>query len=472
MDFKDFLQQTLGQRKGDKVIELGALAEKRCTGRFAFSFPARTSTGIMGETVNLSEGGLCLTLEKPLLSTFTIPIQVDFPFSSLFESHMKIVWSKIQHKDKRFLYGLKFLRLHKRELELLKDALSKHKKLNSQFVTLVEDFRSFLLQLKSKCDGYDFAHKSEKTHIKFIEKIKDGVFEKFTDHSTDIWKIVDSFDKREYLLHQKYYYKMLGNLFVDLSETNRFIHRKPLGYAGDFMLMTYFYDFFGKYLGASSYEKILNFYACNVPIAESVIDRKDFFKKKILETVHGKNPARILSIGSGPARELLELVDEGKINSLLYFDCLDFEKEAFNYVQSMLEKIDHQKRRFLCLRLINRNFLDLIKSGLGEKTFDKYDFIYSSGLFDYLTDRIGSKTIERLYERLSKDGVVIVTNVRKGEDGHRAFYELLCGWELIYRSKDELLNLARNLRDVADTRLVNFKKHNSFLFLSLKSASK
>ena len=455
----------------DKIDFLDSLKERRCFTRIPAPFPAEVSGRIMGETVNLSETGLCLALERPLLSTRTISVQIDLPFpSSSFKSQVKIIWAQPLAKNNRFPCGVHFLRLNKEEAFILREALVKYELLNSNFVFLTERLRSSLFNLKSRFDRFDAVNKGEKKRIKFIERNKPEVYAELTEHFEKAWEIVKNFNKEEYSLHQRYYQKMLRYLLRDSIEINRFIHQKPLGYAGDFMIMNYFYDFHNRYLGNSSYEKLINFYTCNIPIARSVVRRKDFFKQRILEILHSKNPARVLSVGSGPGRELVELAQEGKIAKPLYFDCLDFDKEALDYVGNEIEKIKPEKRSYLHLRLINRNLLGLIRPKRIENELQEYDLIYSSGVFDYLTNRIAAKVIETLYKLLDKGATLIVTNADKDGASHRVYYEIVGEWGLNHKTEEEMLNWAKNTQN-ANIKFENLDEKNSFLFLSLRRTS-
>jgi len=184
----------------------------------------------------------------------------------------------------------------------------------------------------------------EKDRINFIKAEEKEIFGKLDMYFNNTWEIARNFTEEEYDFHQKYSRRMLWPLLRDPVETNRLVCEKPLGYAGDFIIMNYIYDFHNKYLGSSSYEKLINFYTCNIPISTSVVKRKDFFKKKILEVLGSRRFPNVLSVGSGPTRELLELVREAKIVKPLYFDCLDFEKKALEYIQTELQKIESENK--------------------------------------------------------------------------------------------------------------------------------
>lgn len=439
--------------------------------RIFFPFPIKVSSGAIGETVNLSGNGLCINIDKPLDSARIISIQVDFPFSNglPFNVHANLVWNKTRNKNKRYLYGVHFLRLNSGEQYILREAFEKHKLLNPSFVRLTNELRFFLYSIKHKLDNYESLHRDKKQQLRFLEKYKYKIFRELTKHFDKIGNVAKEFSRDIYTLHKKYYQLMLGYLLLDSIEINRFVNRKPFGYAGDFVVMTYIYDYHKKFMGTSLYEKLINAYTCSIPIARSVIGRKDFLKNEIQEALLTNKTVNILSVGSGPARELIELLREDKIQNKLNFDCLDFEQQALDFVKNEIKSVKPAQRKFLNIRFFHKTILDLIKNN--NDTYDqfyKYDLIYSSGLFDYLSNKIVKKLVENLSVVLRKNGVMIITNVNKDKINARIYYEMLGEWELIYRSREEMMNWIRNIENIRDVSFANLEREKSFLFLKFR----
>ena len=80
-------------------------------------------------------------------------------------------------------------------------------------------------------------------------------------------------------------------------------YAKPLGYPGDFQIMNQVYDW--ERLGSTVYQQLIH--RLGLEVAECIDTRMQVVRGKIAETVraHGQDrPARILSLGSGPAREI------------------------------------------------------------------------------------------------------------------------------------------------------------------------
>lgn len=442
------------------------LSERRKAERVSFAFPAKTSTGIAGEVVNFSRTGIRLALERPLLSNRTMPIQIDFPFSLPFKSFAEIVWNNPELENNRFLCGVRFLRLKDNEETILNEAISHFNVLDPKFVFLIVKMRDWLVDFKSKCDQFDQLYPDSFDRIEFVEKNKFNLEMTIDLFFKNIWRISENIMPEDYSVHLRYYWDMLGSYLVDAIEVGRFVHGKPLGYAGDFMLMNYFYDYIDKYLGESTYEKSIHSYGVNIPTGHSLIERKGFFKEKILDLLARKDSVRILSVASGPARELIDLVEEGKISKPLYFDCLDVEPETFAYINETLEKIRPENKINLHLRFVKADFLDLIKGKEILDLFNKYDFIYSSGLFDYLTDRMARKLIYYLFGLLEPGSELIITNARK-DDFHRAYYEMLGGWKLIRRDEKEMLDWNSEIAENGSSEIVNLRTKKPFMFIIL-----
>jgi len=441
------------------------ITEKRASPRIIITLPIVITTDFIGETSNLSEIGINFVLQKPLLPS-TGEVKIELSEEEFIKTEFKVIWNKHLVKENKFVYGARFRRLKEKDLKIFREILAKSKYLNERFINLINESRNYLKSIKTKFDEFDIKNLDEKDRINFIKTEKKEIFEKLNMYFNKTWEIIKNFTKGEYDLHQKYSRRMLWPLLHDPVETNRLVCEKPLGYAGDFIIMNYIYDFHNKYLGSSSYEKLINFYTCSIPISASVVKRKEFLKKKILEVLHSRTFPKVLSVGSGPTRELLELVREAKIVKPLYFGCLDFEKKALDYVQNELQKIESKKKLYLHIEFTNKNILDLIRDRKVENTLKKYDLVYASGLSDYLFTRTAKKVIENLYRLLDKKGVLIVTNAKKENATHRVYYEMLGEWYLHHRTKRELLDWTKDIQNT-NIKFEETEKESSFLFLRL-----
>ena len=92
-------------------------------------------------------------------------------------------------------------------------------------------------------------------------------------------------------------------------------YAKPIGYPGDFQIMNQVYDWERR--GADVYEMLMH--RLGLEVAECIKTRMEVVQERIAEIVCAPNgpatrPARIMSLGCGPAREV-ELFLKGVCNT-------------------------------------------------------------------------------------------------------------------------------------------------------------
>jgi len=454
-------------------IDRRITTDRRTAPRFRAVFAIKLKGGssskeistILGESVNLSRSGACLNLERDLMHASTAILSIKFPLLGDFETGAKILWGK--KIEGHISYGVHFLDLRKDFPSILKQALSKYASLDGKLIPLVNSMRRFLENIKSKFDEFDMAFPPVQRQIDFIEENRKEIYKKLGNYFSEIWDIAMKCDEKGYNVHRSYFQQMLHPLVEEIVEINRHIYRKPLGYAGDYMVMNYIYDYHReRYLGSSSYEMLINNYTCNIPISRSNIARKEFFKRKILETIKTKDNASIVSVGCGPLRELIELLKEGTIIKPFLFKCVDFEKGAIEYVKKALEEIDQEKKKFLSIEYFHQNIINIIKNKEIKEKIRSQDLIYCSGVTDYLRDKIAGRLVRELFQLLNSGGVLIVCNASLENSSHRSYYEMLGEWYLHHRTKGELLDWTKHIEN-ADVKFENSGQDDSFWFLCL-----
>jgi extracellular factor (EF) 3-hydroxypalmitic acid methyl ester biosynthesis protein len=225
------------------------------------------------------------------------------------------------------------------------------------------------------------------------------------------------------------------------------IMSKPYGYAGDFHIIDRIYtnDFSSKF---TLWDK----FSLSNSAAQAVRNRKDYFKEKISNGLH--RGGTLLNIASGPARDLFELYGEHpelKITTT----CVDMDEKAIEYAKG-LNKNNLQKITF-----IKENIFRF-------KTNDKFDLIWSAGLFDYFDDREFVLLIKKFRSWLNHSGEIIIGNFNGNHNPSRAYMELFGEWYLSHRTEDQLLKLAKQAGYADENISVAREPENVNLFLHLK----
>jgi CheY-like chemotaxis protein/SAM-dependent methyltransferase len=425
--------------------------------RIAIKLPLQIERGarfeqLKGETLTLSEGGLSLMAAQELPLQREIRVTLDTGSTS---SHIRldgrIVWERKDPKSEGYIFGVAFSNMSQDSLTVLRYILNRYKNLSEQFILKVTELKEYLEKLKLSFDEFDAGHPLDEERIRFFKAQRPAAFERLTKYFDNIWDIVRGFERDRYVMHQDYFRQDFLPLLRDPSEINRRIYDKPLGYPGDYSVMNYLYDYHGDkaYLGESSYEKLINNYTCSISISVATNARKDFLKEMILETMKQNKKNCIVSIGSGPARELLETLEEDRLSNEVEFKCLDMESEALGYVRSALEGIAPAKRRLLAISYIHRDITALLRDVNLKKELRGGQLIYVSGVYDYLSDRMAQRLVEELFSLLEPNGRLIICNISSEHHRLRAYYEFFGNWTLVYRTKKEMSEWVKGLPGVS-----------------------
>ena len=230
--------------------------------------------------------------------------------------------------------------------------------------------------------------------------------------------------------------------------------RKPLGYAGDYMLIEMMYN---RHLSANP--RLCNWdkYYHSQEAVKAVLNRKTYFVNA-MEEIYNRNNAKteVLILGSGPAADVHEFFSRNP-NANVNFDLLDIDQRAIDYAS-----------------LKNTNYLDRISfmkmNVLRFQPEKKYDLIWSAGLFDYLNDRYFQNLLMRYKNNLKKDGEMIIGNFSTANPTRRVM-EIIGEWYLLHRNEQHLLYLANEADIPSDFLDVEKEPLGINLFLRIKPKS-
>jgi SAM-dependent methyltransferase len=218
---------------------------------------------------------------------------------------------------------------------------------------------------------------------------------------------------------------------------------KPKGYAGDFEMMNHLYR--DEFVGPNLFAKCLHKYFISEPAGQAVRNRATYLQTKIQETFKQRSDdfKRIISIASGPAKEMQKFVMENEIfrDQKAEFTCIDQDEDSLKFAQRQLKTLQRQYPSSFQYQFINKPLKSIIAQGLDEGS---YDLIYSAGLFDYLSDPVAQLAAQRLFSSLRKGGRLIIGNFDL-ENPTLPLMELAWDWHLIYRSPEDLIKLFNHI---------------------------
>jgi extracellular factor (EF) 3-hydroxypalmitic acid methyl ester biosynthesis protein len=262
--------------------------------------------------------------------------------------------------------------------------------------------------------------------------------------------------------HGFYFRKMLRD-FIMSSEMLARTNGKPRGYAGDSEVMRLLYE--NKFRGPTIFSQFMHKYPTEVAAAQAVRNRRYLVGEWIRERMAShtrENPLRVLSVACGPAEELQEVLltpeDVGKVQ----FTLLDQDPEALSQAA---EVVDHVTKK-LGVKPQATMVCTSVRTMLGKGKQDDrtYDFVYSMGLFDYLTDTTATAVLNWLYTRLAPNAELVVGNFH-ARNPSRVFMDYWADWTLWYRNEGQMLKLVDSL-PAAKTR-IDFEESGCQIFLHL-----
>ena len=220
-------------------------------------------------------------------------------------------------------------------------------------------------------------------------------------------------------------------------------YEKPLGYPGDFQIMKMVYDW--QQVGDTIYEKLVH--RIGLDVAECIATRMVVMREIIANTVKAKTgaPARITSVGCGPAREVTDYLLAKELPSPVQFTLIDQDHDALShaYETSYERVMQHNGRASVnCLHVAFNQLFDT-KELFGR--LSEQDLIYTVGLVDYLKPRRAKAWISALFQFLAPGGKLVISNMLKCEMSNFWAMEFITDWTVIFRTEEEMIELAADI---------------------------
>lgn len=260
----------------------------------------------------------------------------------------------------------------------------------------------------------------------------------FNQEANFIFREIMLYEKKALSDHHEDGLYRLKNFFVRRLRKNFLYGRhiiwslkKPYGYAGDFQIID---DLYRNNPETSGVGRLFDNYAQMSAMAIAIRNRKNDVKRYLSSIIKPgtEKKAHIMDLASGPCRDIFEFLSENPtLSNNVHFDCYDQDLNAIEYAKKLLGTYASRVSFFQenALRLVLRKDID-------KKITQRYDFIYSLGLFDYLDEKVAVRLIAALRKLLTKNGRMLIANVcEKYENPSCHFLEWVGEWELVYRDQ-------------------------------------
>jgi hypothetical protein len=230
---------------------------------------------------------------------------------------------------------------------------------------------------------------------------------------------------------------------------------KPRGYAGDAELIDFIYGLRDlpptSSTGAAIYGHMFE-----APAAKAVRARRDILAAHLDAVAARIKQPRVLAIACGHLREAQKsrAVAEGRIGE---FVGLDQDRASLALIE--------QQQSAQGIQAVHGSVRSILK---GETVFEDFDFVYSTGLYDYLPQPVATSLTTKMFRMLKLGGELLVANFLP-DVPDVGYMETFMGWPLIYRSENELADVSKGIpaEQIAAERTY-CDAHRNVVFLEIK----
>ena len=211
---------------------------------------------------------------------------------------------------------------------------------------------------------------------------------------------------------------------------------RPRGYPGDAELLDLIYahqSVLHRIESASEIGRAIFEVTSNVSACEAVRVRRQIVATYLDEVVAKYPEAELMSLACGHFREaeLSQGLKSGRIKSLFALDQDEFSLQSVELYKKINANIFPRK-------ISVRNIL-ADKHDLGT-----HHFIYSAGLYDYLSDNIALRLTSKLFDLLKSGGTLLLANFLC-DIWESSYMEAYMNWQLIYRNEAAIWRFAEEI---------------------------
>ena len=243
----------------------------------------------------------------------------------------------------------------------------------------------------------------------------------------------------------------------------RWSFEKPRGYSGDAQLLDFIYghpSVDDAVANATPLGKALYSYTKQASAPVAVRERRDLLTLHVDEIAAARGPdTEILTIAAGHLREANGslALREGRLKRWVALDQdpLSVGSVARDFRGTKVEAIDGSVRG-----LLTRGY----KLG-------KFDFVYSAGLYDYLSHNVAVKLTQKCMQMLKPDGMLLFANFAKDvfDDG---YMETFMNWPLLLRSEADIWDIVNDSvdRNTVDAN-VHYGANRNIIYATIRNRS-
>jgi extracellular factor (EF) 3-hydroxypalmitic acid methyl ester biosynthesis protein len=332
------------------------------------------------------------------------------------------------------------------------------RRLPAEWRAAVGDLRLLLEDVRLEMDGLERAETNDPLRraddeARLFERTRASWGSSFYARASALHAMSATFDRRTATLARSYATAMLMPIMM-ACPLHRRAYEKPLGYAGDYRMMEL--CFAREPAGEGLFGRFLHTIGQNYTLARAVVAREVVTREAIraAAAAPGEGPVRILALAAGAAIELRRFLDEtGPLRRPVELILLDQDRGAHETAHRHLTRALLERHHGVlpvtiqCLHFSVRQLLrpqTLEEQRVVRETLADLDLVYSSGLYDYLPERVAGALTQLLYSRIREGGRLLLGNLVETADS-TWIMDYVWGWPLVYRTDETMLRLAEGL---------------------------
>ncbi|SEO80065.1 class I SAM-dependent methyltransferase [Aquisalimonas asiatica] len=344
------------------------------------------------------------------------------------------------------------------------------------FRTFVGDVAYDISVYKELFDRLDAEYAGEPEPVR--EVIQQGLIrntgQEFIDclnaHVADMEHIIADYEGEQHSQHGYYLRKQLwGELLTApfMARTNL----KPRGYIGDSEMMQMCYR--NTYEGDSTFGKLLHHHPVSSAAAQAVRNRRPLVARMAGEYADrmgasADNRMRLLSVACGPALELHDLLNSRERCQQVEYSLLDQDELALGEAAAALGAVEKRLQTPVKVNYIQESVRTLLATRALRESWGEFHFIYSMGLFDYLTPPVAKAVLSKLHALLLPGGEMAIGNFHVTNPTRR-YMDYWLDWPLYYRTEADFLALTEDFDDA--TAWIEYDETGVQMLLRIRKAT-
>ncbi|MDD5564347.1 MAG: class I SAM-dependent methyltransferase [Thermoanaerobaculaceae bacterium] len=283
---------------------------------------------------------------------------------------------------------------------------------------------------------------------------------------------VECLGDRQVLLASKRLTETLVTPVLSVCPLVERAYTKPLGYAGDYKVMQYYYN--NALEGDSVFARVFHKLGVEHPLSAGVRTRKDYVVRlmedehlRYLDRAEASPAFRVASLGCGPAREVSDFIARRRgWPGHVAWTLIDQEDEALSIAYNDSHRQLQATGADGSLQCLHLSFVQIMRDPSLLPIESGQHFIFATGLFDYLGEAVAQVLVRTLFDQLAPGGLVVLGNAL-GPNDHFWSPEFILDWTMLYRTRDEMLRLAKRLPESAEVS-VEIEPGNAYYFLMVR----